>query len=278
MAAPEVVKTVPPQVINEGAAYGPFNLKDFITTSDGTPVRFSALLSSEKALPTGMICTEDGILTGIPAKGTAGNYEINVTAQNDEGTIQAIVYMTIKPSLLTTGSEYFDKLKAQVWEALEQKLPVPDLKELYGRDITPLDVYYLLERWGVLIIWDAYNLDPPAEKVLLTLEGTSPHYNIYDRGSCLVGAPKDLYSYARTVEDGMQTARAMAKEVYKRSWTVEMAGFDKFTRAAWIEIQHLNDQHGKSLEIINYSPNPEDIKLYQKQSEARVLKSGKEGL
>lgn len=273
MEAPELMKEIPPQVVNERAAYGPFDLKNFVKAKDGTPVHFMAELADGKALPKGLICTEDGLVTGIPGKGTQGNYEIVLTIKNEAGTIQTKFSFVIKPSP-TTDINYIDQLKSQVWQALEQNLPIPDLSELFERDITPLDLYYLLERWGIVTMWDAFNLEAPGEKVLLKLEGASPHYNVYDRGSCLVMAPKDLYSYERTIADGLQTARAMAREVYRRNWTIEMAGFDKMMRAAWVEIQHLNDQHGKNLEIINYRPSDEDLKVYTAQAREQGYKGG----
>lgn len=267
MQAPVLVKPVPAQVVNEQAAYGPFDLKEFIQAPDKSPVKFIAELTSGQSLPKGMICTEDGIVTGIPAKDTQGNYEIVVTASNEGGSIKANFVFAIKPSLLTTTeANYFDQLKSQVWEALEQNLPIPELGALLERPITPLDINYILERWGILIVWDAFNLDPPGTKIPLTLEGASQHYNVFDRGSCIIAAPKDLYTYNRTLLDSLQTARAVAKEVFNRGWTIEMAGYFKLTRATWVEIQHLNDQYGKSLEIINYSPRPEDIKLYTTQA------------
>lgn len=271
MQAPEVVKPIPAQVVNESAAYGPFNLKDFIKAPDESKLTFSADLVSGASLPQGLICTEDGILTGIPAKESQGLYEIRVHAKNDAGEVATTFSLNIKPSIATGTTAYIDQLKSQIWEALQQNLPIPDLGEMYSRDITPTEIYYLLERWGILIIWDAYNLEPPGEKVLLNLEGISPHYNIYDRGSCLIAAPKDLYSYERTTEDGLRSARVLAREVYKRNWTIEMAGIDKMTRAAWVEMQHLGDQFGKQVEVINYTPSEEDLRLYTTQVVTRRM-------
>lgn len=269
MESPVLVKSIPPQVVNEQGAYGPFNLKDYIQAGKDNPsVRFQAELMSGEALPKGLICTGDGIITGIPAKNTQGNYEIKITATNEAGTAQTTMVLTIKPSLADTSStqDYMDQLKAQVWKALEQKLPVPDLTELYNQPISFIEIYYLLERWGILTIWDAFNLEPAGEKKLLTLEGASQHYNVYDRETCLIMGPKDLYSHERTIEDGLMTARAMAREVYNRGWTVELAGFEKLTRAAWVEIQHLVEKYGKPMEVINYHPTPDDMKIYRVQS------------
>lgn len=273
MAAPIGIKAIPPQVINEGAAYGPFKLKEFVNTPDGSPLKFSATLKGGESLPKGLICTEDGTFTGIPAKGTEGLYEVEIEAQNEEGVMTVPFVLTIKPSL-GAGSkvEYFDKIKSQVWAALEQGLQAPDLGEMMEREITPLDIYYLLERWGALTIFDAFNLESPAEKKRLTLDDASPHYNIYDRGSCIVASPKDLFSYERTLEDGLRTARALAREAYRRSWTIELVGLEKFRRAAWIELQLLGDREGKRLEIVNYAPSVDDIKLYTDQAVVTSLR------
>ena len=272
MAAPVLIKSIPTQVVNERAAYGPFDLKHFIKVEEGSePAIFRGELESGEALPQGLICTSDGILTGIPGKETHGVYSVLVTAENEFGAVEATFIFTIKPSVLTGTNEYMDQLKSQVWEALGSNLPVPDLGELYDRPITLQEIYYLLERWGSLTIWDALNLDDPGAKHLLQLEGTSPHYHIYDRGSCLVAAPIDLFSHERTLEDGLQTARVMIREVYKRDWTIQLTGFDKFIRAAWIEGQHLIEKHGKRLEVINYTPSAEEVRLYTNLSEHKRM-------
>lgn len=264
---PKLEKSIPSQVVNERASYGPFDLKDFIKAPVDAPAQFQAGLLDGNPLPKGLICTGDGILTGIPGKDTQGNYKVIITATNEGGTLDTEVSFTIKPSLVSGTMELADQLKSQVWEALEKGLQVPDLSELYDRPITPLDIYYLLERWGMLTIWDAYNLDAPGEKHLLQLEGASSHYNVYDRGSCLVASPKDLFSYERTLEDGLMTARAMAREVYQRGWTIQMAGFYKLMRATWVEVQQLVDQYGKPMDVINFTPDSHDLKIYQSRSE-----------
>jgi hypothetical protein len=230
---------------------------------------FSGELKDGSALPAGLICTENGLITGIPAKGTIGQYTIVVTATTREGdaTAQAEVTLTIRPSLVaTTEPHHLDKLKAQVWEALDLKLPVPDLAELLDRPINAVDISYLLERWGVLKAWNAFDLNPPGELIQLHLEGTSPHYLVFDRGSCIVACPKELFSHERTVEDGLQTARAVARELYRRQWTVQLVGFDKLTRAAWVEIQLLGDKLGNPLEVINFTPTQEDLLVYTTRS------------
>ncbi len=270
--APVLVNPVPDQIINEGAAFRPFSLKDFITSASGS-LSFVAELSDGKSLPTGLICTSDGILTGIPARGTEGHYDIVVTVQdNSDTSLKAEFKLTIKQRPEVEDPFLLNKLKAQVWVALENNSPLPDMTELLNRPITLAEVYYLLERWATLTVWDVYNLDSPAEKTLLPLEGVSQHFNVYDRGSSIIAAPKDLFSHARTLEDALGTARAVAREVYKRNWTIELGGFNKMIRAAWIEIQQLNNQHGRRLEVLHYNPMPYDLQIYV--ARANAPKSG----
>jgi hypothetical protein len=262
MAKPSMINPIPDQVVNELASYGPFDLKNFIRPAEGGPaLRYSAALKDHRPLPTGMILTGDGILTGIPAKGTQGIYEVVVTAGEGPDAITAGFIFTVKPSLENKEAAYLDKLKSQIWEALDQRLPLPD-SGAFELPITELDIYYLLERWGTLTIWDAFNLDPPSQKIALNLPGASPHYHVFDRGSSVIMAPVDLFSYERGIQDGVVTARALAQEIYKRGWTIEMAGLDKWIRTAWIEFQQLGDQYGKHLEIINYIPSAEEINAY----------------
>jgi hypothetical protein len=275
MNGPTVVKPIPAQVVNEGAAYGPFNLHDFIQNSDGdsAELRFRCELVGGQALPKGMICTSDGIISGIPAKGTQGNYEILLTVENQAGSAQVKFILTIKPTLATTaGTERGDQIKSQIWEALGHDLPIPELGGLYNQAILPSDVYYLLERWAVLTIWDAFNLDHAGEKHVLQLEGASTHYDVYDRGSCLVANPKNLYSHERTLEDALQTARAMGREVYKRRWTIEFAGFEKMVRAAWVEIQHQGNLHGSKLEILHFNPTDKELHIYNQEARKIAVK------
>jgi hypothetical protein len=156
-----------------------------------------------------------------------------------------------------------DQLKAKVWQALKDQQPLPDIEALMSLPITPADIYYLLQRWGILTIWDAFNLDPPDVKKPLHLQGMSEHYHVYDRGSSLIMGPKDLFSMDRTINDGLITAKALAREVYQRGWAVEMAGWYAFMKQAWTEFQHLGDKHGQYIEIINYTPTPEELRTYR---------------
>lgn len=266
-----LIKQILPQVINEGATFGPLKLYEYIQSAGGT-AHFRAELADGRSLPQGLICTAEGLINGIPAAGTQGAYKVKVTAENELGEQTFEFDFTIKTRIAMEGDKTFEQLKSQVWEALAKNLPLPDLSDLLERPISPAEIYYLLERFAYLKVWDVYNLEIPGERKELALEGASPHYHIYDRGSCLVALPKELFSHERTLEDALQTSRAMAREVYKRGWVVELVGFHKMARAAWIEIQSLGDKFGKRLEVLHYSPTTEDIKLYAMQSKAAATR------
>ncbi len=275
---PVLIKPIPPQVVNEGAAFGPINLNDFIHPSeeDKSPLQFLAELSDGQALSQGLICTESGTLGGIPAIGTEGFYEIIIHAKSASGAeLKTELKLTVKERIsMLEGHQYFTDLKSKIWEALGANSPLPEIESLLDRPLTLVEVYYLIQRFATITIWDVHNLDLPGDNVKLQLEDASPHFQIYDRGSCLVGAPTDLFSHERTLEDALQTARVMSREAYKRGWTVELTGFNKMVRASWVEIQILAHKHGKPLEVLHYEPTEADQKLYQAEEQARQ-RSGK---
>jgi hypothetical protein len=271
---PVLKRPIPDQVANELGILNLIDLNQYIqsVTPESGAVRFFAELATRESLIKGLICTPDGMFTGIPAKGTQGTYQVVIYAENESGIPLAAQFtLTVKPSIAgdaeVKGPGWWSDLKSRVWDAVGKDLPLPDtIHEMSNRPITAVEIYYLLQRFATLTIWDAYNLDVPGEKILLKLEHASKHYHVYDRGSCIIGAPKDLYSHERTLQDILTTAQAMAREVYKRGWTVQLAGFEKMTRAAWIEFKHLSDKHGKPLEILHYIPSREDLKIYSAQA------------
>ncbi len=274
--APIIINPVPPLTTNEGATFGPFDLLDYIRSPDviSGELTFQAELTNGDALPQGLMCTTDGFISGLPPVGTAGKYDILLTVNNaSEIPLVVGITLTINARPQVDVETQLGVIKTQIWEALASGIDLPnsEFADLLNRPITETEVYYLLQRFAVLTIWDIYNLEPAGDKVALSLPGCSKHYVIYDRGSCLVAAPKDLFSHERTLADALQTSKIMAREVYKRGWTVEFAGFNKMVRAAWVEIQLLGQKHGKSLEIMHYTPTEEDKKLFSVQSQAADL-------
>lgn len=269
--APILIKEIPAQIVNEGGTFGPIDLSQFIESPNemSGPVRFFAELSDGRALPDGLICTTDGWISGIPAKGTQGSYEVILVAENESGIPLNIQFeLTIKERIKLNQASELTQMKAKVWEALEQGFPIPEIAELLSMPLKPEDIRYLVERFAVFTIWDVFNLDPPSEKHVLSIAGLNRHYEIYDCGSCLIGAPKDLFSHERTMQDSYQMARIMAQEAYKRGWTVEFSGIDQVMRAAWVELQHLSELHGKKINIISFNAQPRDIKLLETTAEA----------
>ena len=267
-----LIKPIPSQIVNEGAAFGPLNLTEFIESNIGGKISFRAETSDNQPLPQGLMCLTEGLISGIAGENTQGTYKVIVVAVDEAGgELRAEFVLTINPRM-TMGedaNQLYKKLKAEIWEALGKDLPLPEFQEILNRPITATEIYHLLQRFGTLTIWDVYNLDYPGEKKALQLAGMSEHYHIYDRGCCIVGCPKDLFSNERTQEDAIQTAKAMAKEVYKRGWVIEFAGFDKMVRAAWVELQVLGDKNNKHLEILHYTPTPEDLLVYQQEAKSR---------
>lgn len=272
---PVLIKVIPNIVINEGAALGPIDLKQYIQPFDpkSEKLHFTAELTNGAALPNGIICTSTGILSGIPARDTVGSFEVHLVAENPvNGTqFETQFFLTIKERIEIGGEpQFYTGLKKQIWDALEKNQPVPEFAELFNRQLTAVEIYYLMQRFATLTIYDVYNLERPGDLKILTLDGASPHYNIYDRGSCLVGAPKELFSHERTVEDALITAKVMAREVYQRGWTIEFVGFQKMMRASWVELQVLAEQYGKSLEVLHYKPSLKDLKLYETEVKSQV--------
>lgn len=274
LSMPALLNPIPAQIINVGAGFFPVDLKTYIQSpnEESGIVTFKAELSDGRSLPQGMMCTSDGILTGIPAAGTEGRYQVVLIADNDSGIPLITEFDLLIKERIEIQEGPLDELKARVWEAVENDMPVPDIISLINRPISAADIDYLLQRFATLTIWNADNLDRAGDKVLLQLEDSSPHYHVYDRGSCIIGTPTDLFSHERTLEDAFQTSRAIAREVYKRGWVIEFAGFKKMVRAAWAELQLLGEQNEKYLQIINYLPKEEDFRAYSSRSQSAGFK------
>src|SRR5260221_2546070 len=177
---PILVRPIPPLIVNESGALGPLNLNDYIHPADAEEgeLHFMAELSDGSALSKGLICTESGTLGGIPAAGTEGTYDIVIHATSPSGAELATnVSLTIKERIsMLEGHQYFTDLKAKVWDALGQNLPLPEIESLLDRPLTLVEVYYLMQQFATMTIWDVHNLDLPGDVVQLNLEGASPHF------------------------------------------------------------------------------------------------------
>ncbi|MES2204134.1 MAG: hypothetical protein V4496_02835 [Pseudomonadota bacterium] len=161
----------------------------------------------------------------------------------------------------------FSEEKRAIWEAIIQGQSIPELKELMDRPISHQEIYYLLSRISYFVIWDANNSAPAGVLQALALKGASEMFNVYDRGSCIVATPKQLFDHNRTLKHGVETAQAMANEVFQRGWRVEFGGFDKMVRAAWVEFELLSQKFGKPVSYSYFNPSSQDVdSLKQAQS------------
>lgn len=150
----------------------------------------------------------------------------------------------------------------QVWLALNEGKPHPGLKSLIERAVTPLEVYYLLERYGTLTIYDAFNLATPGVKIPLALPNVNKHFTIYDCGSSLVAAPNDLFTHERTLADGLQAVEVMVAEAVNRNWrVVDLVGYEKYRHAAWVALDVLSLQVGRSVDVLNFTASVKDHQI-----------------
>ena len=157
----------------------------------------------------------------------------------------------------------FTEEKQAIWEAILQGQTIPELQALLNRPITHQEIYYLLSRISYFVIWDANNSAPAGALHALSLKGASEQFNVYDRGSCIVATPKQLFDHNRTLLNGIQTAQAMAREVFQRGWKVEFGGFDKMVRAAWVEFELLSQKFEKPVSYSYFNPSPQDVDSLQ---------------
>lgn len=164
----------------------------------------------------------------------------------------------------------FTEEKQAIWEAIIQGQEIPELKALMDRPISHEEIYYLLSRMSYFVIWDANNSAPAGALQALALKGASELFNVYDRGSCLVATPKQLFDHNRTLRHGVLTAQAMANEVFQRGWRVEFGGFDKMVRAAWVEFELLSQQFGKPVSYSYFQPSPQDVDSLRQAQSLRI--------
>lgn len=178
--------------------------------------------------------------------------DLNLTPEEEKALYQALEEQEKKESTFTDE-------KQAIWQALLKGESLPELQALIDRPIQHYEVYYLLSRMAYFVIWNADNPEPAGKMKPLILKEASKHFNIYDRGSCLCATPKQLFDHNRTLFDAIKTAQAMANEVFNRNWSVELGGFDKMVRAAWIELEILSEKANKSVHYAYFYPSPHDL-------------------
>ena len=288
------IKPIPSFQANEGIKFDDFDLNEYIKNPADEPTQFTVELADGGSLPKGLICSEEGVFGGTPEKGTARDlpYELLFIAQSENADLLVLsTTLKILPGVEEEKAEADDieeevgeevseediekrkkgKTIEKFWKSFTEGKSF-DLEEILTRDISPMDVYYLLGRFGTLTIWNSDDLSPAAKGYLIELDDSSSHYLVFDFKVALVATPKDLFDYDRTIDASLKTARAMTREIHKRAWNIEMAGFDKMVTAAWVEVQHLNRLgEGHKIEIHHYEPSAADyeVLLHQTNLEER---------
>jgi len=257
----ELKQGIPTFTVNEGSALEPIDLNDYIGNPSGEALQFSAELAGGGSLPAGITFSPDGVLNGTPQLGTKSTspYEITVVAFHPKATP---LVLNLKLMIHEVpGKINLDDFK-NYWQKFADGLELPDLEQLLTREITPLDIYYLLGRFATLIIWNADDLTPADKGALIDISHASKLFRVYDFKSALVTSPKDLYDPKRGLKDAIQTAKAMIYEVQRRKWNIEFAGYDKMVTAAWVETQQLNEaKTGHIIKVYNYEPSLFDTEV-----------------
>ena len=270
---------------NEGSSVD-IDLEKLVKNPSKQPLKFSAELALGGDLPTGLVCSPEGKITGTPAPKTAEvlPYDILIITETpNQPPLVFDIYLTILSTekrgivLPTTDEELVETIHSDAidktygvdirkiekyWELFASDGQLPDLERLLTRQVTPEDIYYLLERFATLTIWDADNLSPADEGKVLALAGSSPYYQVYDFGVALVATPKELYDTHRVLSDAFQTARVMIQEVQKRGWKIQLSGYDKMITAAWVEVNRLNEANPEQkIEIEDFTPSAADLEI-----------------
>lgn len=142
------------------------------------------------------------------------------------------------------------------------------MSDFIHRPVSKTDVYYLLQLFFPLKVWNAFDFSKPKSYTEIQIPGQSAHFRIVDGGSCFIMHPRELFSHERSIKDGIQTAKALASFIHDKMWTVEMAGFEKGQRAFWVQWQHRNIQKESEYDILRYNPTQQDLHVYHNEAEA----------
>ncbi|MGD9152502.1 MAG: putative Ig domain-containing protein [Gammaproteobacteria bacterium] len=257
----ELKEVIPSVAVNEGSEVTAIDLNDYINNPTGEALRFTVELVGGGSLPAGINFSADGILSGIPQAGTARPlpYEITIVAFNPK---VAPLVMHFKLTIYAAAGKIDYNDFKNYWQNFAEGLALPDIEQLLTREITPLDIYYMLGRFATLIIWNADDLTSATKGVVIDIPQASKLFKVYDFSSAIVTSPSDLYDPNRGLKDAIQTAKAMIREIKRRNWNIELAGYDKMVTAAWVEVQHLNKATpGNPIKVYNYEPSLFDTEV-----------------
>jgi hypothetical protein len=261
-------ESLPIFLATEGVEFQDINLNWYITNSSSSDqsAKFTVALPGNEPLPAGLILEENGNLCGTPEMGTAREVFYTLVFTATVPGSKPLVFATrlritsqeqedaeaeMEENLVDMINPRLEELKGY-WEKLFDQAPLPDLGDILN-DIKPTDIYYLLQRFATLTVWNADDLTPADKGQLMQIPDVSSFYNVYDFGVALVATPKDLYDDQRTLKHSVDTACAMMKEAHNRHWNVELAGFDRMVTAAWVTAQELG------VKVYNYHPSADDM-------------------
>jgi len=254
-------QSVPSISVNQGSELRPINFNDYIDNPTGEALRFSVELVSGGSLPAGMVFSQNGVLSGTPQLGTTNVLPYEMTIVAFHPAVSPLVMHCKLFIREVPGTVDINEFK-NYWQKFADGLDLPDLEQLLTREITPLDIYYLLGRFATLILWNADDLTPANKGVMIDIPHSSELFKVYDFKSALVASPKDLYDPNRGLGDAIQTAKAMVHEIGRRKWNIELAGYDKMVTAAWVEVQHLKSMaKGHAIKVYNYEPSLYDTEV-----------------
>lgn len=129
------------------------------------------------------------------------------------------------------------------------------LEDVFKRPPTQQEIYRLHERFASFIIWNGGDLRLADVGQKIDVKGVHETFEVYEFEVCFVAKPVALYSDDRGVSEAVQTAQALARMVHDREWNpVEFSGYDKMARAAWFQIQSLNMQRERQVNVSNFTP------------------------
>lgn len=257
----ELKKAIPSVVVNEGSELTTIDLNDYINNPTGEALQFTVELVGGGSLPVGINFSPDGILSGAPQAGTASSLPYNITVVAFNPKVTPLVMHFKLTIYAAVGKIDYNDFK-NYWKNFAEGLGLPDIEQLLTREITPLDIYYMLGRFATLIIWNADDLTPATRGTVIEIPHASKLFRVYDFNSAIVTSPGDLYDPNRGLKDAIQTAKAMIREVKRRKWNIELAGYDKMVTAAWVEVQHLNKAAPSNpIKVYNYEPSLFDTEV-----------------
>jgi hypothetical protein len=107
---PVLVQEIPDFHVNEGGQLELIDFHQYIQNPEGidTDLRFSVIAENGDPIPRGIMCSDTGMMMGVPAKGTAQDtpYVIKLIAENDEVEALTTTFNLIIVSTADAAAEH----------------------------------------------------------------------------------------------------------------------------------------------------------------------------